>query len=208
METVIKSEHWVWYYVVSKNGVKLGPDELVVKNKQLPGIDKLPNWLNGAKKQDIELRYFIEEDEADNDLRRYKKQLSKIVEIEDQVITIDNISGFQKTVPQSLVSGENVKHPAQELGIPLVKDIKTDAPIVSVSQNNINTNKVSEVIGEELVPISYKETDTATIPSVKHQNHGGKRVGAGVKKGYQQTQEHKDKRLAKLKGNQNAAKNK
>ena len=208
METVIKSEHWVWYYVISKNGVKLGLDELVVKNKRLPSIDELNKWLNGAKNLGIELRYFIEEDAADNDLRRYKKQLSKIVEIEGPVITIDNISVLQKTVPQSLASGENVKHPAQESGIPLVKDIKTDAPVVSQTQNNINTNKVSKVIGEELVPISNKEIDTATIPSDKHQNHGGKRVGAGVKKGYQQTQEHKDKRLAKLKGNQNAAKNK
>lgn len=85
--------------------------------------------------------------------------------------------------------------------------IKTDTSVVSVSQNNINTNKVSADSTEEPQPISYKETDTATIPSVKHQNHGGKRVGAGVKKGYQQTQEHKDKRLAKLKGNRNAAKN-
>ena len=89
METVIKSEHWVWYYVVSKNGVKWGPDELVVKNKRLPSIDELNKWLNDAKKLDIELRYFIEENEADNDLRRYKKQLSKIDEIEDLVIQTD-----------------------------------------------------------------------------------------------------------------------
>ena len=70
--------------------------------------------------------------------------------------------------------------------------IKTDIPVVSVSQNNINTNKVSEVIGEELGPISNKETDT---------NWGGKRSGAGRKKGPQgpQTQEHIDKRIAKLK---------
>ena len=102
MEVVIKSEHWVWYYVVSKNGVKLGPDELVVKNKQLPGIDELRKWLNGAQNLGIELRYFIDEDTADNDLRRYKKQLSKIVDIADPVITNDNISGFQKTVPQLL----------------------------------------------------------------------------------------------------------
>ena len=205
---VLKPEYYVWYFLTVKDGKKVGIDDLVVKSRDIGTCDNKKNMENKFKQLGHQGHIYTDEDTANNELREYKKQLSKIVKIEGPVITNDNISGFQKTVPQLLASGESVKHPAPDSGIPLVKDIKTDTPVVSQTQNNINTNKVSEAIGEEPQPISNKETDT---------NWGGKRSGAGRKKGPQgpQTQEHIDKRIAKLKETakqrrelRNAAKNK
>lgn len=89
-------------------------------------------------------------------------------------------------------------------------DNQNDTPVVSVSQNNINTPRVSEDAIEEPWPISDEKNEIATTPSIKNKKHGGKRPGAGRKKGssVKHSEQTKLKIADTMQGNQNATKNK
>jgi hypothetical protein len=87
----------------------------------------------------------------------------------------------------------------------------SDTPVVSSVTNNINPKEATEVITECIVEVIDEKNMMPQTLSVKHQNHGGKRSGAGRKPGFKQTPEHIEKRASKMKesmkGNSNAVKN-
>jgi len=60
-------------------------------------------------------------------------------------------------------------------------------PVETVLKENMNTKEETEVKTESTVEVSVEKTEW-----------GGKRNGAGTKKGYQQSQEHRDRRIAAL----------
>ena len=83
-------------------------------------------------------------------------------------------------------------------------DNQNNTPVVSVSQNNINTHGVSEDAIEEPLPISDEKNEIATTPSIKNKKRGGRREGAGAKKGVSKSIEHKENISQSMKGKRNA----
>ena len=87
-------------------------------------------------------------------------------------------------------------------------DNQNNTPVVSVAQNNINTHEVSEDAIEEPLPISDEKNEIAITPSIKNKKRGGRREGAGAKKGVSKSIEHKENISQSMQGKRNAAKNK
>lgn len=83
-------------------------------------------------------------------------------------------------------------------------DNQNNTPVVSVSQNNINTHGVSEDVIEEPWTISDEKNEIATTPSIKNKKRGGRREGAGAKKGVSKSIEHKENISQSMKGKRNA----
>jgi hypothetical protein len=78
-------------------------------------------------------------------------------------------------------------------------------PVASFSNNNINSNGVTEVIIEMTGDIQDEKNMISQSLSVKHFNHGGKRPGSGRPK-VPKSQAEKDKISQSMMGKKNASK--
>ncbi len=165
-----QTEYWVYYYLTAgKDGVSIDPDDLKVSKRNIVTVRNLDTWYQNAIKQGYQLKYFVDEDEAEIDLKQYRRgHKSTVIDEEDNSLELS--TQWKNEIHTSPVT-----------------------PVVSSITNNINLHKETEVVTESTV----EATDVKT-------EWGGKRPGAGRKKGSQgprgpESQEHKDKRIAKLK---------
>jgi len=181
-------EYWVYYYVTTKDGIKRDPSDWKITKKNIGTVHTLTPWLQKAKDLNIELFYFTDEETAEMALKQHKKK-SDPQPLED---SLDLLTQWKKEIAQN------------------------NTPVTSSTINNINYNKEPNLITEIKLDTSGETNNTDnrptsdTIPNnTTHNNHGGKRPGAGFKKGMKrgpQSQQHKDKIAQAMTGNQYATK--
>ncbi len=165
----------IYYYVTHRNGVKVRYDDLRLKTI----VDDVNNFLKRTRDFNHQVKHFFDEEEADQFFRAYKKTLEK----EEALIEV---------VP---LKKENVERVVKQ-SVPELKTESNKMVNQEISKIELKEHKTSDNI--DILDDKQALQSVAIDQLESISEWGGKRKGAGAKKGYQQSQDHRNRRIAAL----------